>query len=58
MSTLLVVFLVMSTSATRPRASENQPDDFIFDHVDDDDYGIKTDQEILEEQLDISAESR
>ena len=57
MSTLLVVFLVMSTSATRPRASENQPDDFIFDHVDDD-YGIQTDQEILEEQLDISAESR
>ncbi len=48
----------MSTSATRPRASENQPDDFIFDHVDDDDYGIKTNQEILEEQLDISAESR
>lgn len=40
MSTFLVAFLVMRTLATKPyeraRASENNPDDLIFDLEDDD----------------------
>jgi len=50
MSTLLVAFLVMSTSANqrygRPSASENDREEFIFDLDEDDD-----DQEIMKEQL-------
>jgi len=49
MFTLLVAFLVMSTSANqrygRPSASENDREEFMFDLEDDDD------QEIMKEQL-------
>lgn len=56
MSTLLVAFLVMRTSADqrygRPYASENNREDFLFD-LEDDDYEILTDQGMVNEQLEI-----
>ena len=61
MSTLLGVFLVISSSATQqygpPRATENHHDGRLFDYVDDD-YGIEADQGIVKNERAITAEPR
>ena len=62
MSTLSVVLLVMSTSATKPyerhgSKTENHRDDQMFDDADED-YVILADQGIVRKQLDKTARPR